>query len=74
MESDDKDEKMQTTAILILIALLLPMAAQSHSKRIPYNDLELSGASYAQSIVNGNPRRCVSVLRVPASNFKFVMN
>ena len=72
MDSDKEADDTKTTAAIILLAILLPLTLQYSSPQIPYNDLELTGASYTHVILHGNPRRCVDVLRVPSSTFKFI--
>ncbi|KNZ56081.1 uncharacterized protein VP01_24g7 [Puccinia sorghi] len=63
---------MKTMAAIILVTLLLPLAVHSLTRQIPYNDLDLTGANYTIAILRGNLRRCLSILRVPSSTFKFL--
>ncbi|KNZ44738.1 uncharacterized protein VP01_887g8 [Puccinia sorghi] len=50
---------LQISATVILLEILLPYTLP----QIPYNNLELPSASYAPTILNGNPQRCVDVLQ-----------
>ncbi|OAV99889.1 hypothetical protein PTTG_25090 [Puccinia triticina 1-1 BBBD Race 1] len=75
MDDDNEHDMIEDSEEAILITILVIILAKMNRlrrKALPYNDLPFSGANYTAAIWGGNPRRCVSVFRIPASTFLFI--
>ena len=69
---DAEDEEFEEAALLAIMGILLTKIKRYLSLRLPYNDLELTGALYPQAVLQGNPRRCQAIFRLPASTIYFL--